>query len=388
MKVTCQQEQLAKGLSIVGRAVSTKTTLPVLNNILLATDTSADGGRLKLAATNLEISITVWVPAQVQEDGEVTIPSRLLSEFVSSLVSEGKDSQVNLNLDPQTLSLHIKSGRNEANVKGIASEDFPNLPAITNSATSIHIESGKLREAINQVAFATSSDETRPVLTGIFANFQGDKLTLAAADSFRLAVKVTPLASEVNQAFSVILPGRAMAELARIIPDDESLVEISITPNKSQVLFKTDTVNFTSSLIEGNFPNYQAIIPKTYSTRAVVETSSLAQAVKRAGIFAKDSGGNIVRLSINPGEDLTPGNLLLTANAAEVGDNRNEIDASVDGQNAQIAFNAKYMSDVLNVIGTGQVALELQQSNNPGVVKPVGQDDYVHVIMPMHLAPR
>ncbi len=388
MKVSCQQEQLAKGLSIVGRAVSTKTTLPVLNNILLTTETSAEGGRLKLAATNLEISITVWVPAQIQEEGDVTIPARLLTEFVSSLVSEGKDSTINLNLDPQTLTLHIKSGRNEANIKGIASEDFPSIPAISNPANTINIESGKLREAITQVAFATSTDETRPVLTGIFANFQGDKVTLAAADSFRLAVKVANLANEVNQAFSIILPGRAMSELSRIIPDDESIVEISVTGNKSQALFKTETINFTSSLIEGNFPNYQAIIPKAYQTRAVLETSSLAQAVKRAGIFAKDTGGNIIRLSVNPGEDLTPGSLLLTANAAEVGDNRNEIDASVDGQNAQIAFNAKYMSDVLSIIGTGQVALELQTSSNPGVVKPVGQDDYVHVIMPMHLAPR
>ena len=388
MKVSCQQEQLARGLSVVGRAVSTKTTLPVLNNILLATDMTGEGGRLKLAATNLEISVTVWVPCQIQEEGDVTVPARLLTEFVSSLASEGKSNDITLNLDSQTLTLHIKSGRNEANVKGIASEDFPSLPSVSNPANTINIESGVFKGAINQVAFATSTDETRPVLTGIFASFQGDKVTLAAADSFRLAVRTANLASTVNQAFSVILPGRAMAEFARIIADDDSLVEISVTANKSQALFKTDSVNFTSSLIEGNFPNFQAIIPKAYQTRAVLETSSLAQAVKRAGIFAKDSGGNIVRLSVAPGEDLTPGSLLLTANAAEVGDNRNEIDATVDGQNAQIAFNAKYMGDVLNVITTGQVALELQTASNPGVIKPVGVDDYVHVIMPMHLAPR
>ncbi|MDB5079112.1 MAG: polymerase beta subunit [Chloroflexi bacterium] len=387
MKVSCQQEQLAKGLSIVGRAVSTKTTLPVLNNILLATD-KEEGGRLKLAATNLEISITVWVPAQVQEEGEITVPARLLSEFVSSLSSQGKESTVQLTLDQPTLTLHVKGGRYEANVKGIASEDFPSIQSVSNSTNNISIEAGVLKEAINQVAFAASTDETRPVLTGIFANFSDSKVILAAADSFRLAVRTASLASEVSQAFTAILPARAMTELARIIPDDESMVEISVNANKSQALFKTDTVHFTSSLIEGNFPNYQQIIPKAYQTRAVLETSSLNQAVRTAGIFAKDSGGNIVKLSIIPGEDVTPGSLLLTANAAEVGDNRNEIDASVDGQNAQIAFNAKYMIDVLNVITTGQVALELQSPSNPGVVRPVGKDDYVHVIMPMHLAPR
>ncbi len=388
MKVSCQQEQLAKGLSIVGRAVSTKTTLPVLNNILLATDTTGEGARLKLAATNLEISITVWVPAQVLEEGEVTVPSRLLTEFVSSLAGQGKESQVQLNLDVPTLTLHVKGGRNDANIKGIASEDFPSLPSITNAANYVTMESSVLKEAISQVVFAASTDETRPVLTGIFAKFEGDKVTLAAADSFRLAVRVAPLASEAANAFSVLLPSRAMVEIGRIIADDDSLVEISVTANKSQALFKTDTVHFTSSLLEGNFPSYQQIIPKSYSTRAVLETGALGQAVKMASIFAKDSGGNIVRLSIVPGEDITPGSLLLTANAAEVGDNRSEIDASVDGQNAQIAFNAKYMSDVLNAINTGQVAIELQTPSNPGVIKPVGRDDYVHVIMPMHLAPR
>jgi DNA polymerase-3 subunit beta len=387
MKVSCQQEQLAKGLSIVGRAVSTKTTLPVLNNILLATD-KEEGGRLKLAATNLEISITVWVPAQVQEEGEITVPARLLGEFVSSLSSQGKESTVQLTLDQPTLTLHVKGGRYEANVKGIASEDFPSIQSVSNATNTISVEAGVIKEAINQVAFAASTDETRPVLTGIFANFQDSKVILAAADSFRLAVRTAPLASEVSQAFTAILPARAMIELARIIPDDESMVEISVNANKSQALFKTDTVHFTSSLIEGNFPNYQQIIPKAYQTRAVLETSSLNQAVRTAGIFAKDSGGNIVKLTIVPGEDVTPGSLLLTANAAEVGDNRNEIDASVDGPNAQIAFNAKYMIDVLNVITTGQVALELQSPSNPGVVRPVGKDDYVHVIMPMHLAPR
>ncbi|MBN9388478.1 MAG: DNA polymerase III subunit beta [Chloroflexi bacterium] len=387
MKVSCQQEQLAKGLSIVGRAVSTKTTLPVLNNILLATD-NENGGRLKLAATNLEISITVWVPATVQEEGDITVPARLLSEFVGSLGSQGKDSTIQLTLDQPTLTLHVKGGRYEANIKGIASEDFPSIQSLSNSANNISVEAGVLKEAINQVAFAASTDETRPVLTGIFANFSGNKVVLAAADSFRLAVRTATLASEVGQAFTAILPSRAMTELARIIPDDDSLVEISVNANKSQALFKTETVHFSSSLIEGNFPNYQQIIPKNYQTRAVLETSSLSQAVRTAGIFAKDSGGNIVKLSILPGEDVTPGSLLLTANAAEVGDNRNEIDASVDGQNAQIAFNAKYMIDVLNVITTGQVALELQSPSNPGVVRPVGKDDYVHVIMPMHLAPR
>jgi DNA polymerase III subunit beta len=312
MKVGCQQEQLAKGLSIVGRAVSTKTTLPVLQNILLATDNTPEGTRLKLAATNLEISITVWVPAQIMEEGEVTVPARLLTEFVNSLSNQGKESTVVMSLDPATLALHVKGGRFEANIKGIAAEDFPSLPTGGGNGNRAEIKAHDLRQAVNHVAFAASNDETRPVLTGLLANFQSDRVTMAAADSFRLAVHSVSLAGEVENPFTALLPARAMIELARIAGDDDTLVEIGVTANKSQAIFKTDTVTFTSSLIEGNFPNYQAIIPKSYNTRATIETNSLLQAVKTAGIFAKDSGGNIIRLSVSPGEDLTPGNLLLT----------------------------------------------------------------------------
>jgi DNA polymerase-3 subunit beta len=385
MKVSCLQEQFGKGLSIVGRAVSTKTTLPVLNNILIATDTSEEGGRLKLAATNLEISITVWVPAQIMEEGEITVPARLLTDFVSNLDSA---NNVALGLDEQTLTLNVRSGRSEANIKGISAEDFPSLPNVTNAANSAVIEAGVLKEAVGQVSFAASTDETRPVLTGLFATFSGDKVTLAAADSFRLAVRTAPLAEPVASNFNVLLPARAMVELTRVLSDEKAPVEISVTGNKSVALFKTESVNFTSSLIEGNFPKYQDIIPKSYNTRTVVSTKELVRSVKTASYFARDSGGNIVRVSVSPGEDLTPGSMMLTANAAEVGDNRDEIDATVDGAAAQIAFNAKYLADVLGVITTGQVAVELQSPANPGVIKPVGKDDYVHVIMPMHLANR
>jgi DNA polymerase-3 subunit beta len=385
MKISCAQEQLGKGLSIVGRAVSTKTTLPVLNNILIATDTSEEGGRIKLAATNLEISITVWVPANIIEEGEVTVPARLLTDFVSNLESS---HDVVLSLDEQTLTLNVRGGRSEANIKGIDAGDFPSLPNVTNPANSALMTSNILKETIGQVGFAASTDETRPVLTGIYATFSEDRVTMAAADSFRLAVRTAPLAEQVNTTFNILLPARAMIELARILGDDESAVEISVTGNKSQALFKTEKVSFTSSLLEGNFPPYNSIIPKSYNTRTVVSTQELSRAVKVASYFAKDSGGNIVKVSVAPGEDLTPGNLTLSANAVEVGDNRSEIDATVDGNASQIAFNAKYLSDVLNVLSTSQVAIELQSPSQPGVVKPVGKDDYVHVIMPMHLANR
>lgn len=385
MKVSCPQEQFSKGLSVVGRAVSTKTTLPVLNNILLATENTAEGGRVRLSATNLEVSITVWVSATIEEEGEVTVPARLLTDFVSNL---NASDNVQLVLDPQTLTMNVKSGRFEANIRGIAAEDFPSLPSVTNASNVAYISANTLRETVAQVSIAASSDETRPALTGIFTKFEGEQITMASADGFRMAVRNSALARAVENNFSVLLPARAMQELARILPDDETEVEITTTANKSQALFKTDAINFTSSLIEGNFPNYKEIIPKEYGTRTLVNTAQLLKAVKVASYFAKDSGGNIIRVTVQPGQDLTPGSLTMTANAAEVGDNRSEIDATIEGEQTQIAFNAKYLNEVLGVITTSEVAIELRSPSNPGVIKPVGKDDYVHVIMPMHLATR
>jgi len=399
MKISFNQLELKTALERVGRAVSSKVALPILHNILIVATTEAQasqaqedqsegqGGRVKLAATNLEISITVWVAAQIIEEGEITVPARLLTDFVSNM---DVGSKVILTLDKQTLKLNVRSGRAEANLSGTNTEDFPALPSVTNPANRAVITSSVFKEAVGQVGFAASSDETRPVLTGIFANFSDDTLTMAAADSFRLAVRTAPLAEPTDRDFSVILPARAMIELARIVADDDSRIEFSITQNKSQALFKTDTVSFTSSLIEGNFPNYQQIIPKSYTTRTVISTQELARVVKAASYFAKDTDSNIVMVSITPGQDLAPGRLMLSANSAQVGDNHSEIDATVEGTTTttpvQIAFNAKYISDVLGILGTSQAALELQDPSRPGVVRPVGKDDYVHVMMPMHLA--
>ena len=390
MKVTCTQAELSRALSAVSRAVSTKTTLPVLQNILLATGTNEAGEtRLKLAATNLEISVTTFCPATTETEGAVTIPARLLADFVNNIP---KDALVTLTLsDDASLTLNIKAGRLEANIKGIAAEDFPELP---NTATNINVltmRAGVLRAAIGQTVFAASSDESRPVLTGVFASFEGGKVTLACADSFRLAVKTAPIDIPPDSNFNLLLPARAMQELSHVLASDppESLVEISTTANKSQALFKTGAISFTSSLIEGNFPNYQQIIPKSYATRIVFATDQLLKGVKVASLFSMGDGNNIVRLAIEAGNDVTPGGLVMSANNNQVGDHRGEVDGVVSGPATEIALNAKFMQDVLGVVGTGWVAFELSGSSHPGVFKSVSSgDDYLYVIMPMHLAPR
>jgi DNA polymerase-3 subunit beta len=383
MKVSCLQENLAKGLAIVGRAVASRSTLPVLANILLATDQ----GRLKLAATNLELGITCWIGAKVEEEGATTVPARLLGEFVNSLPND----KIDLALTVRTQTLHLACQRYVANIKGIDAEEFPLIPTVADTPT-VALEPDLLREMIGQVAFAAAADDSRPVLAGVLMSFRDNSLTLAAADGFRLSVRtatIEPPAAGSLAALAgldVIVPARAMQEVARIAAEGKDPVEVTVTPNKNQVLFHMSNVDLVSRLVEGAFPNYQQIIPKEYKTRAVLSTSDFLKATKIASFFARDAA-NIVRLNVIPGEEeLVPGRVTVAATAAEVGDNLNEIDAVVEGQPLQIAFNARYLTDVLSVLTTAQVGLEASTSSSPGVVRPVGVEGFTHVLMPMHVA--
>lgn len=377
MKFSCLQENLAKGLAIVGRAVATRSTLPVLSNILMATDE----GRLKLAATNLEVGILCWIGAKVEEDGATTVPARLLTDFVNSLPPERIDVQ----LLTRTQTLNLKCANYEANIKGIDAQEFPLLVALSDDM-GIQLEPTVLREMVNQVSFAAAVDESRPVLTGVLAEISDTRLTMAAADGFRLSVRRTDLPAAATQSASVIIPARALQEVARVSSEEENPIRVTIAPNRSQVFFRMTNIDLISQLIEGNFPDYQQIIPKSYATRTVVDSSELLKAVKIASFFARDAA-NIVRLRISPGEQPgLGGKLTVMATSAELGDNVTEMNADVEGVPIEIAFNAKYLVDVFSVITTPKVALETSSPQSPGVIRPVGDDSFVHVIMPMHIA--
>lgn len=371
MKLSCLQENLNRGLGIVGRAVATRSTLPITQNVLLTTDQS----RLKLAATNLEMAISCWIGAKVEEEGAITVPARLLTEFINSLPND----QIDIALSQQTLRL--KCGRFEARINGLDAEDFPPIPQVGDGITT-KIEVDSLREGINQVAFTAATDESRPVLTGVQLEFDGDKLTLAAADGFRLAVHDTSLLSPVNEKAAIIIPARALNELSRFLVDQEEPVEITVNQQKSQALFHLKNIEMVSQLIQGTFPNYSQLIPQSYATRAAVDVAEFLRVTRMASIFARDSSG-IVRLVITPGAELTPGKINFSARAEEIGDNVSEIDALIDGEPTKIAFNAKYLLDVLAVLHQKQVALEITTPSSPGVLRPVGTDNYIHVIMPM-----
>ena len=380
MKISCLQENLARGLATVGRAVATRSTLPVLSNILL----QADEGRLRLAATNLEIGINCWIGARIDEEGSITVPARLLTEFVNSLPPD----QIDMELNERTQTLNLKCARYEANIKGIDAGEFPEVPTAESIAgqapTRLHLDAESFRQMIDQAVFAAATDESRPILTGVLAKFHQGGLTLAAADGFRLAVTTADVGVDLDETSSVIVPARALSELARISADEEEKIELLITPGRNQVLFHLTSRDLVSQLIDGSFPDYNQIVPKGHSTRTIVPTAELLKAVKVAFLFARDAA-NIIRFNIVPGSELTPGQMIVTATSAEFGDNVSELDASIEGDETEIAFNARYMIDALSVLGTAEAALETSTPSSPGVLRPVGGNDFLCVIMPMHI---
>ena len=379
MKISCLQENLSRGLGVVGRAVATRATLPVTQNVLL----SADQGMLRLSATNLEIAMTTWIGAMVEEEGAVTVPARVLTEFVNSL---GGD-RIDINMEEGSRLLQIKSGRSQANINGTDASEFPPIPTVEDAVVA-RAEPGALRGAIARVAFAAATEESRPVLTGVEVKLREGQFTMAAADGFRLAVQHGPLTQSTPEEMGVIIPARTMNELNRLLSDSNEPVEIMLTPQKGQVMFRLqggDTVELVSQLLQGTFPNYDQLIPQSYTTRAILDSQATLRATRTAAIFARD-GSNIIRMHVMPneGEETSGGRLLISARSEEVGDDQDEVDvAELEGEEGKIAFNSRYLLDVLSVLDRGQVAIETTTSSSPGVFKPTDSDDYVHVVMPM-----
>ena len=374
MKVSCIQENLNKGLAIVGRAVATRTTLPITQNVLIATDQ----GRLKLSATNLEIAITTWVGAMVEEEGAITVPARLLTEFVGSLPSE----KVEMNASSRPNALQLQCARFEARLNGTDAEEFPPIPVVEEGPVA-RIEPQVLKTAISQVVFAAATEESRPVLTGVKVEISGEEFSLAAADGFRLAFYRGRLANPLTEPIDVIVPARTLQEVNRLIGDqDEELVEMTVTPAKGQILFRLNSIEIMSQLIQGTFPNYAQLMPQNYQTRTVMDLAEFLRATRSSAIFARDGSG-IIRLQMLQGAEDTPGRVVISARAEEIGDNLGEVDGQIEGEESKIAFNSKYLLDVLSVLERGEIALETTSPSSPGVFKPTGSDNYIHVVMPM-----
>lgn len=375
MDVSSPQDVLQRALAQVGRAVATRTTFPVLSNVLI----DAEGDAVRLAATNQEIGITTWIPAQVNEPGRVTVDARLLSEFVNTLPRE----PVQLTTDAGRFVLKVRGLGADAEINGIDAEEFPVFPRLEDGAFSASVDPQVLREMIGLVEFAAASDDSRPVLAGVLIRFEEDRVTMAAADGFRLAVREGELSAPAPERLDVIVPARALRELARIIADQTEPIELKVTPNRGQLIVQTSDTEFYSRLIDGTFPDFRQIVPRDFATRLEFSRDDFLAAVRRASFFARDNN-DVVRINARAGEDeLAPGHVEVSANAAERGSSQSDVSASVLGPEGQIAFNSRYLVDVLNVLRSSRVMLGLNGANQAGVVRPLDADSYTYVIMPM-----
>lgn len=378
MRVTCLQENLSRGLGLVSRAVATRSTLPVLSNVLVQ---SEDGG-LRLSGMNQQLAMSVWLGASVEDEGAITVPARLLSDFVSQL----PEGPVTLTSDDETDSLSVASGRYQAKLKGLSAEDFPPIPT-TGDEREVDLATDLLADVIGQVVTAAATDDSRPVLAGVSITIAPDHLELAAADGYRLAVRREEVETGLAESVQIVVPRPAMVELQRMLADDPGTVTIGLSETQSQVLFRTSTVTFIATLIDGQFPNYPQLIPGEVDTRVVVDTQAFAQATRIASLFAS-SGANVIKLHVQPGADGESGRVVLTSNSAELGENSGELDAEVSGDGGLIAFNPRFLSECLSTITTERISVGTSGATSPGRFRPVDGDEEIethsHVIMPMH----
>lgn len=372
MIVSVLQENLARSLSIVTKAVDSNPPLPVLANVLLETEDS----RLKISATNLELSISVWIGAKVEQTGSITLPARTFSELVGSLSPE----RVDMRLDAATHTVHLRCGVQTSNIRGIDADEFP--PINHNESADLQVQGESLREMINQTAFAAAREQNRPILTGVYLQLEGPTMTMAAADGYRLAVRTAEIGASFDERQDMVVPARAMSEVARIVEDDQE-VGLALPAQRNSVTFFAPNVVISSQLLEGRFPDFASIIPRSFVTSTVMYTNDLLAVCQRAEIFARDNANSAnlrVKPALNPGE---PAEVLIVGKSAERGDSEGMLDATAEGEPLDISFNIRYLIDVLRVINEERVVFQSNGPENPGVLKPENRDDFTHVIMPM-----
>lgn len=361
MQLQVTQENLNKALGTVARVANTRGTLPVLANVLIKTES----GRLSIAATNLDIAITHYIGAKVTEEGAITVPARLMQDFVSSLPS----GVIDLKLDDY--KLNISTGHYQSVINGVSSEEFPVMPAITKGKTW-NVPAPVLKKSLQQVVIAASGDEARPVLTGVYLHTEDGKLYMAATDSYRLAEKEL---FKTKEEIGLLVPVSAMQDLLRIVSDSED--EVQVTSDDQQVLFRVGDVELVARLIEGKYPDYRKLIPQNFATTATLKRSELLNAAKISSLFARESAGSIT-LNIDEASQ----ELNIRSVASQLGENTAKTDAKVLGSGS-ITLNSRYLLDALHVMGGEEVTFAFNGKLEPSLLKDPANADYVHIIMPL-----
>jgi DNA polymerase-3 subunit beta len=367
MRVECAQEHLLRGVQTVGRAISPRASMPILGNILF----EATEGRVRLAATDLELGIESYVDATVADRGAITLPARILTDIVSNLPS----SPVEVTVQEGEAKATIACDKVTFEVLGLPAADFPVMPSDAGDVL-VSLDGGLLRTMIRQTSFAVSTDETRPFLTGVYLMLEGGVGHLVATDGGRLAMRRAKVPDGGPSRMAAIVPGKTMAELMRALGGVEG--DVRIASHENQVVFALPGMRFVSRLIAGQFPNYEQVIPREYKQRIKVGTERLLRAVRRASITARDSA-NVVRLTAS--EDT----LTITSNTPDVGKAQEDVPVAVDGDAVPVAFNAKFLLDALNNMDAGEVFLDLTGPLSPGALRPVEHTDYVYVLAPVRV---
>ena len=372
-KVIVQKNTLAECLGMVGRAVGTHAHLPILSNILL----SRNEGQLQLSATNLTVGITVWMDANMDGDLGITLPAKTLTDVINTLTEP--ELTFSVNGKPEAT---LKCGTYKGVVKGNEAIDFPEIP-VYETADGISLNANLFKEMIQKVAFAASVDDTRPILTGVLLNMDGRKISMVGTDGFRLAICKETLPETFAQK-QLIIPSIVLKEAVRILNATKTTrITLALPVTGNQVVLRCENVQIISQLINGKYPDYQTILPKGHKTKVMVSTSELLKSCKQASIIARE-GNNVVRLHLHPGSEHS-GKIVLLAESDETGTSEIELEATIEGQELEIAFNVKFLQDGLEAITTKNVTIEANAHNTPAVIHSTGNEENLYVLMPMQI---
>ena len=380
MDIICKQESLAKGLNIALRAVTTRGALPVTTHLLLETD----DGMLKITGTDLNTLITTWVPCTIIAEGAITVPAKLLTDYIGAINAE----EVELVREDNNALLKVTADRSRTNINGGMPAEFPPAPSLEDEdVVTVNLKAQTLRNAIQKVAMAAATEESRPVLTGVQIKLANRQLTLAAADGFRLAVHTEDLGEDMDPDTQAefIVPAKSLTELQRLLTSPDDTVVMTAGTKKNCAIFKIsapERTEFTSLLLQGSFPNWDGLIPQDSDSEIIVDSQAFLRAVKTASIFAKD-GSNIIRLNYGHTASGIP-QLNVSANSEEIGQNLEELPLTqATGENGKIAFNHRYLQEGIAGTGPGLITIQTTKPSNPGVLRPHGSTSTIHVIMPM-----
>lgn len=368
MKFTCLQENLSKGLQTVMHAVPAKSSLPILSNVLI----EIDKGRIKLSATNLETAITTYVGASVEEEGSITIPARLLKDFISNL------SPGTINAQTKDEIFVISSKTTKSKFNGSSSKDFPELPEFPKKSKNLSIDPSLLNEVIGAVAFASGMDTSRPIFTGIYLDYSKEKLVVTSTDGFRLSEKTVKMKGDVED-FKVVIPAKTLVEVAKIFSSSAEPIEFSLNKDENLSLFRSEDTLIATRILDGDYPDYKKIIPSEHIIKASFDTLEFTEAVRLTDIFAKE-GNSTIKVRFDP-----EGKIKITSLSEETGQHESNIVAEIEGELVEIAFNSKYLLDYLNNVKSEKIEFSSNGNVSPCTFKSDIQKDLVHIIMPMQI---